>query len=472
MMLPAPSPSVPPGASCFSPSLTSTTAPGKVFNSRSELQEHYKSDWHRYNLKRREAELPMLNEDDFNTRLEAAVALRKEREGRETRSGADHRKDKSTKTKKSKKQVKKEHKRKPMYAKRDEDPIALPDEVEESEEEEEEDLADEEEQPEINPCQSLFDSHISQSPAASLEYMAGKYSFYLPDSEYCIDLEGLLGYCSEKIRIGNICLYCQKMFKSGEGVLKHMRDKRHCKILYEAGQDLEEFGVFYDFSEANKEFLSGTKEDAMDEEEEGGEEWEDVSEDEDMENEDMDDDDDLYAAYEKEITTHGFDITPLGELVFPDGRIVGHRGLARYYKQRFAPDRMERAAVRAAKEAAGDRLYAGRVYNMYQLKNQREANDNSHTEGKSSSSTALAAMGRFSGNLPTGRMGKGILVAGEGKGGFTSLSLYHYRAVVKKQRRDDARGQRLQLRSRMNMNRMDKKANNKMTGVCTALAPR
>jgi hypothetical protein len=30
--------------------------------------------------------------------------------------------------------------------------------------------------------------------------------------------------------------------------------------------------------------------------------------------EDMSDDDDLYAAYEKEITTHGFDITPLGEL--------------------------------------------------------------------------------------------------------------------------------------------------------------
>ena len=251
-----------------------------------------------------------------------------------------------------------------------------------------------------------------------------------------------------------------------------MRDKRHCKILYEAGKDLEEFGVFYDFSEANKEFLGGGKEDAM-EEEKGGEEWEDVSNDEDMEDEDEDmDDDDLYAAYEKEITTHGFDITPLGELVFPDGRIVGHRALARYYKQRFAPDPTERAAVRAAKEAAGDRLYCGRVYNLQQLKNQREANDDSHADGETSSSTALAAMGRYSGNLPTGRMGKGILVAGKGKGGFTSLSLYHYRAVVKKQRRDDSKGQRLQLRSRMNMNRMDKKANNKMTGVCTALAPR
>ena len=30
--------------------LTSTTAPGKVFSSRKDLQDHYRSDWHRYNL--------------------------------------------------------------------------------------------------------------------------------------------------------------------------------------------------------------------------------------------------------------------------------------------------------------------------------------------------------------------------------------------------------------------------------------
>jgi len=30
--------------------LASTTAPGKFFSSRTELQEHYRSDWHKYNL--------------------------------------------------------------------------------------------------------------------------------------------------------------------------------------------------------------------------------------------------------------------------------------------------------------------------------------------------------------------------------------------------------------------------------------
>lgn len=202
------------------PSLTSTTAPGKAFASRAELQDHYKSDWHRYNLKRRDAGLPMLNEEDFTVRYEVAVALRKEREGREERSGVDHRKDK-TKSKKSKKgqQQKKSNKRQPAFAKRNEAIAVESSEADEGSAMQEDEAADgvsnqamEEEAPEINPSQCLFDNHISSSPVLNLKYMADKYSFFLPDADYCNDLEGLLGYCNEKVRIGNVCLYCQKMF--------------------------------------------------------------------------------------------------------------------------------------------------------------------------------------------------------------------------------------------------------------------
>ena len=101
-----------------------------------------------------------------------------------------------------------------------------------------------EEPPEINPSQSLFDNHISSTLEANLAYMTNTYSFFLPDPEYLIDLEGLLGYCSEKIRLGHTCLYCQRIFTSYEGCMKHMRDKRHCKILYERGVDQEEYDVF------------------------------------------------------------------------------------------------------------------------------------------------------------------------------------------------------------------------------------
>ncbi|KAL7490158.1 hypothetical protein ACHAW6_015891 [Cyclotella cf. meneghiniana] len=491
-----------PIANPLSATLTSTTAPGKTFSSRLELQTHYKSDWHRYNLKRRENGLPMLNEEDFNARLEAALALRREREGREERSGVDHLKDgkRSARANKeaNKRGGRKENRRKPAFAKREERSEESPEnfvtqenadaEMTHADEELEEQM-EEDDLPEINPNQSLFDNHVSPSLADNLTYMTNTYSFYLPDPEYCIDTEGVIGYCSEKIRLGRTCLYCQRIFTTSEGCMKHMRDKRHCKILYERGVDQEEFDVFYDFEEANAQFLGKRKkknadnnavvENAEEEDEEG--EWEDVDEDDqdtDKDNEDdnMEEDDDLYAAYQEEIATHGFDITPLGELIFPDGRIIGHRGLARYYKQRFAPDRMERAAVRAARLAAGDRLYGGQVVNLYRLENGMRGHGNANEGEGESSTTMVSSIARMSGSIPTGRNGKGILVfAGgstEGRGGFTSLSLYRYRAAVKKQRREDDKGRRLQYRTKQNMNKMNKKGNILTTGFSTAMAPR
>ena len=41
---------------------------------------------------------------------------------------------------------------------------------------------------------SLFDNHVSNSFEANLEYMWKKFGFYLPDTEYLEDPEGLLKY--------------------------------------------------------------------------------------------------------------------------------------------------------------------------------------------------------------------------------------------------------------------------------------
>jgi hypothetical protein len=46
---------------------------------------------------------------------------------------------------------------------------------------------------------------------------------------------------------------------------------------------------------------------------------------------------------------------------------VGHRGLARYYKQRYTPYRMECAAVRHVRMATDNRLYNGCVVNLRSL---------------------------------------------------------------------------------------------------------
>mmetsp|Transcript_11681 Transcript_11681/g.16687 ORF Transcript_11681/g.16687 Transcript_11681/m.16687 type:complete len:485 (+) Transcript_11681:110-1564(+) len=481
------------------PGLTSTTAPGKTFLSRTELANHYKSDWHKFNLKRREAGLPLLLEKDFQARLDAALALRREREGREERSGTDHLKKNKNQENHKKKNKKNKHRDKGQVlgtgkavavsqvsayqamkdAKENEEKEEQRQEGEQDahmqtsqEKTESEIMEEEEEPPVIDPRQCLFDSHMSPTIPANIERMQRKYGFFMPDQEYLIDMEGMLGYCHEKVKLGHVCLYCQKIFKTWQGCQKHMISTRHTKLRYERGVDLDEFDPFYDFSEADADFLgrpvSNQQQDMEDEDvqetEQDDGEWEDITDDEADQGEegdtdvDMDEDDGLYAGYEDEIKEFGFDVSPLGELVFPDGRIIGHRGLARYYKQRFAPTN-ETTAVVAARQAAGERLYRGRVYDI-------------GGPGEQQHESALALMRAGVDPIAAkGRAGKGVLVA-SGGGGYTAVSLYRYRAVVKKARRDEAQGQRLQHRSNMNTNRMDKKANRLMNDVSVAHAAR
>ncbi len=183
----------------------------------------------------------------------------------------------------------------------------------------------------------------------------------------------------------------------------------------------------------------------------------------------------MYAAYQDEIAKYGFDVTPLGELVLPDGRIIGHRGLARYYKQRLPLSRSSgpNHAVAAARMAAGERIVHGRVYQLNASSSNPTTTSNTNlalTQHSMMTGGIISSHPRgASANI--GRAGKGILVPA-GSGSFTALSLYRYRAVVRKQRRDDRGGRRLYERSFQNINRMDKKANNLMNGVSVAHALR
>ena len=427
--------------------LSSTTAPGKVFGSRAELADHYKSDWHKYNLKRREAGLPLLGEQDFQARWEAALALRAEKE---KKNGTDHLKANKKKGGGNSKLSKKNQEinstgvssvaNDSLEQGNDMSSVAATPKTPKE-------TAESQENPDIDPKQSLFDQHISNSVEENVKYMQTTYGFFLPDQEHLTDLEGLVGYCHEKIKLGHYCLYCEKMFPTWQGCQKHMINKQHAKLKYEATNGaFEELEPFYDFSDENQTFLASAqgKKSTKNEEEDvimeddGDEEWEDMSDGEAQEAEDL-------QEYEDALSRFGFDVTPLGELVLPDGRIIGHRGLQRYYKQHFRSETNSTAIV-AAKTAAGERMYEGTVVNIG------------------------AGIQR-----PDHGAGKGVLVRqrlADGAVGFSALSLYRYRAVVKKQRRDDTAGLRLKYRQAMNMNKMDKKANRIMNGVSVAHAKR
>mmetsp|Transcript_5979 Transcript_5979/g.17005 ORF Transcript_5979/g.17005 Transcript_5979/m.17005 type:complete len:451 (+) Transcript_5979:281-1633(+) len=448
--------------------LTSTTAPGKTFASRSEIAEHYKSDWHKYNLKRREAGLPLLEEKEFQMRLEAALALRKEKE---KKNGTDHFKD--VNSKKSKKKLEKKSKKENSTASESnkkggssssaaaDTEMAAEDQSEAPKPRIPAALAESQENPEIDPKQSLFDQHKSKSLKENVHYMQQKYGFFIPDKECLTDLEGLLGYCHEKIKLGHYCLYCNQVFPTWQGCQQHMIDKQHCKLRYEEGF-WEELDPFYDFRSEDQEFVENIEQNEtadddgadpfsasadmdVDVDVDGDEDgWEDMSDGEEEE-------DEVFEGYEREIKRFGLNVNALGELVFPDGRVVGHRALRKYYNQKVSADTTKSLAIVAAKKASGERLYNGRVINIH---------DHNLKHDK--------IMGA----------GKGILVAtgGGGEGGipasFSALSLYRFRAAIRKQRRGDFKFQKIRNKTMQNMNKMDKKANRLMNGVSVAHAAR
>lgn len=69
----------------------------------------------------------------------------------------------------------------------------------------------------INSC--LFCSHESKDLEANLEHMSISHSFFIPDVEYCTDIEGLLDYLGSKVGEGMMCLWCNEKGKAFYNVL-------------------------------------------------------------------------------------------------------------------------------------------------------------------------------------------------------------------------------------------------------------
>lgn len=100
-------------------------------------------------------------------------------------------------------------------------------------------------------CRSLFDNHTSPSFKANLEYMYKKFGFYLPDSEYLQDPEGLLRYLGAKLQYGLVPLYSRgddpsaRRFRSLHAVQRHMIDSNRCGVAYDNNED--EYEEFYEY---------------------------------------------------------------------------------------------------------------------------------------------------------------------------------------------------------------------------------
>ncbi|CAH1962398.1 unnamed protein product [Acanthoscelides obtectus] len=282
----------------------------------SNLQRaHYKSDWHRYNLKRKVAEFPPVTEEDFQRRSSSQRTTTIAKRPTETKHvycdachksfGSQNAYDNHLNSKKHKDNLDKTSTQKSLYKDLKANPHS--NSICESDSDIEELDSDEWEDESENPIDNndcIFCGHHSKNFIKNLEHMTVVHSFFIPDIEYCTDVMGLLRYLGEKVSDGFMCLWCNekgRTFHSAEAARQHMVDKGHCKMIHE-GEALAEYADFYDYSSSYP----------------------------DATNDEVDVDGEVDVP-----ELDGGDY----QLVLPSGAKIGHRSLFRYYRQSFNPNR-------------------------------------------------------------------------------------------------------------------------------------
>ncbi|WWC59156.1 uncharacterized protein I303_101704 [Kwoniella dejecticola CBS 10117] len=266
-----------------------------AFETAAEQRSHFSTDWHRYNMKRRVANLPPVAAESFNEK----VLERREQNAVRT--------DPRSLSCSSCNQPVEAH-------------AASSSDTSDSEDDEDRDFAARiaKARRRIQPTDCLFCSATQRTIDINVDHMAKAHSFFIPDRDLLLDMSGLLSYLGEKVAIGNLCLYCPnggREFGSIDAVRKHMMDKGHCKLAYETDEDLAELADYYDFNGPDVVAES---------------DWEDL-------------DNEIAEAHDPQTDPESPKKRPMAlasdglSLMLPSGRTLGHRSLRVYYSQRLRP---------------------------------------------------------------------------------------------------------------------------------------
>ncbi|KAK3439673.1 hypothetical protein EUGRSUZ_C04005 [Eucalyptus grandis] len=285
------------------PGLT-CNACNKEFEDDAEQKLHYKSEWHRYNLKRKVAGVPGVTEALFLAR-QAALAQEKKKSSqtpmlyscgicgkgyRSDKAHAQHLQSRSHILRASQGVNLEDGEKtiiRPLAPRVQSRPAPQKEsgmaESEDSEDEWEEvdseddlvgeaanslsemnvdelstdhhmeDGSDDDDFGEVDPSCCFICDREHDSIELCMVHMHKQHGFFIPDVEYLKDPEGLLTYLGLKVKRDLMCLYCNERchpFSSLEAVRKHMTAKSHCKVHFGDGDDDEEAELeeFYDYS--------------------------------------------------------------------------------------------------------------------------------------------------------------------------------------------------------------------------------
>uniref|UniRef100_F1KYZ8 Zinc finger protein 622 n=1 Tax=Ascaris suum TaxID=6253 RepID=F1KYZ8_ASCSU len=308
----------------------------RVVFANSDIQrEHYRTDWHRYNLKRKVAALPPITADQFQEKVlsyrdkaaeeEAAASHRLfcevcNKQFQSTNAYDNHlnsKRHKENDSKSSQNTPRKVdavnlptgHLAKQSTEKENKVVDSIDALIESNVEEEDSDSEgwvtdhgtdteneeyDESKGIAITVC--LFCLSPSANMEQNLAHMGRFHGFFLPDVEFCVDVEGMLRYLGLKVGSGNMCLLCNekgRRFRSLDACQKHMKDKAHCRVAHD-GNAMLEYEEFYDYSS-------------------------------------------MYAENEEDAESSDVLVEDGYSLVLPSGARIGHRSLMRYYRQHLKP---------------------------------------------------------------------------------------------------------------------------------------
>ena len=354
-----------------------------AFYTPAEQREHFRTDLHRYNMKRRVANLAPVSAAVFNSKVQErraaldAQAAVPETTGRcaacsKSFASANAYRD-HMQSKKHKEKAAKAAKAAPSTSASASAPAldvaslraALPEQAEAEADDDDADLDDDAQMERaieaklararrIDPAaECMFCSAPQPSLEASLAHMQRGHGFFVPERTYLVDAEGLLRYLADKVSVGNVCLWCNgrgRGFHDLGAVQQHMLDKSHCKVAYDTQEDQLELADFYDFRASYPDYQK---------KQQAAAEWEDVSD-------DAGSDGDAVAWESASDTSDDSDVPEAGirygdsdlELVLPSGARLGHRSLQRYYRQTLwqTPASQARAPTAAHGRALAHRL--------------------------------------------------------------------------------------------------------------------
>lgn len=324
-----------------------------IFTNVEEQRTHYQSDWHRYNLRRKVADLPPVTDAAFRQKLSSATAnltattladeeATRSREcipcGKTFASAAAF--DNHASSRKHRELLQR-HQQKHQTAEvfrvldktrgetsetgRDRPSLpVLPDNP--TEEQLETALKQHVETAPsrlaLEDC--LFCAMRFESMDMAIDHMRCMHSFYIPDMDFLVNLPGLMRYLADKLSVWHVCLACgsdaRQGFPSLEAVRTHMRDKGHNKIRFD-DEGSSELADFFDYSTLRQQRSSAR-----------------ANADESLDEDDFTTDEDAEDSEDGLFDEGALILAPdESELILPNGRRLGSRVYRHYYRQHLIP---------------------------------------------------------------------------------------------------------------------------------------